>query len=322
MSGNDATTRAGPPGNDQKQTDSSRSEQSARGSGSSGRGRGGGRGGAKLRGRPNESPEVRMSKTLSYILRHGSQAEHLKMRPDGYVRVDELLQRPKLRELTFEGLQDIVKADAKQRYSLKLEANPATGEEVWWIRANQGHSMKSVVMDYDPIKSVSDIPTGIAVHGTNKRAWESIKEQGLKKMSRNHIHLAQGVPGTGVISGMRKSSEILIYVDVQKALDAGIKFYLSTNGVVLTEGDSHGVLGTQFFSKVETADGQSVPGWDGPRASGNQGTPSNTVDTAKQEQRLESIGVGPSKSEAGVQVSTVSEEELHALEKKIQSTAL
>lgn len=54
------------------------------------RGRGGGS--AKLRGLPKDSPEVRMSKTLSWVLRHGSQAEGLAMRPDGYVRVDDLVR--------------------------------------------------------------------------------------------------------------------------------------------------------------------------------------------------------------------------------------
>ena len=38
-----------------------------------------------------DSPEVRISKTLSWILRHASESLELPMRPDGYVRVDELV---------------------------------------------------------------------------------------------------------------------------------------------------------------------------------------------------------------------------------------
>ena len=99
-----------------------------------------------------------------------------------------------MRELNFEALQEIVKNDAKGRYSLVHEADPDGGEKTWWIRANQGHSMKvgnlppiievhipltvaqSVVLDLQPINSHTDIPTGIAVHGTNKSAWEIISE--------------------------------------------------------------------------------------------------------------------------------------------------
>lgn len=53
----------------------------------------GGQGGgsAKLRGLPKDSPEVRVSKTLSWILRHGAKSEGLYMRPDGFVRVTELV---------------------------------------------------------------------------------------------------------------------------------------------------------------------------------------------------------------------------------------
>jgi len=92
-------------------------------------------------------------------------------------------------------------------------------------------------------------------------------KNGLSKMSRNHIHLAQGVPGSGVISGMRKSSQILIYIDVQKALDAGIEFFLSDNGVVLTPGNKKGLLEPTFFRRVERVEDKNripLPEWDTP----------------------------------------------------------
>ena len=52
-----------------------------------------------------------------------------------------------MRDLSFEALQQIVKDDAKGRYSLTLEG------DVWWIRANQGHSMKaSSHAAFSPVK--------------------------------------------------------------------------------------------------------------------------------------------------------------------------
>ena len=54
------------------------------------KGRGGG-GGKPLRGLAKDSPEVRLSKTLSWILRHGAKSEGLFMRSDGYVRVNDLV---------------------------------------------------------------------------------------------------------------------------------------------------------------------------------------------------------------------------------------
>lgn len=101
-------------------------------------------------------------------------------------------------------------------------------------------------------------------------------------MNRNHIHLAQGVAGEGVISGephlntprhiqslyctgMRSSSRILIYIDVEAAIAADIKFYLSRNGVVLTPGDDLGYIPPNFFRRVERVrkETTTIPGWEG-----------------------------------------------------------
>jgi len=227
--------------------------------------------GSKLRGQVSDSSEVRISKTLSWLLRHGAQSEGLKMRKDGYVKVDDLLQYPKLKaeNLTLNMIKEIVRSDSKQRYDLILEdaegskiaidlnATPSDPiDTLWWIKACQGHSLKTVQLDLKPITSVEDIPTRMAVHGTRLEAWSSIRTQGLSKMKRNHIHLAQGVAGKGIISGMRTSSQVLIFINLQKALDAGIKFFLSDNGVVLTEGDGEGFLRPEFFEKVENAMGE------------------------------------------------------------------
>ncbi|TFK69324.1 hypothetical protein BDN72DRAFT_768167 [Pluteus cervinus] len=218
--------------------------------------------GTKLRGLPNDSPDVRLSKTFSWLLRHGAQADGLPMRPDGYVKVTDLLENPKVKSqsVTFEKLQELVKADSKQRFDLVLEGSEGS-EGIWIIKARQGHSIQEVKVDFKPVIVISDIPTGIAVHGTTRVAWESIAKQGLSKMQRNHIHLAQGV-GADIKSGMRKSSQIFIYINVQKALDDGVKFFLSDNGVVLTEGED-GFLATKYFLLVEDVKHGVLDGWAG-----------------------------------------------------------
>ena len=66
---------------------------------------------------------------------------------------------------------------------------------------------------------------------------------------------------------MRNSADIFIYIDLEKALDAGYKFQLSANGVILTAGNEEGFLPPQFFSRVERRVGKSgrepLPGWEG-----------------------------------------------------------
>lgn len=74
-------------------------------------------------------------------------------------------------------------------------------------------------------------------------------------MTRNHIHFSTGLPEDAagkVVSGMRNDAEVLIYVDVRKSLEeGGTQWWVSDNGVVLSEGDGEGVVGTRFWKRVE-----------------------------------------------------------------------
>ncbi|KAI9849476.1 MAG: hypothetical protein M1837_004096 [Sclerophora amabilis] len=62
--------------------------------------------------------------------------------------------------------------------------------------------------------------------------------------------LPSATPTEPVISGLRASADILIYVSIARSLDAGLAWWRSDNGVLLTEGDGAGKLGTEFFEKV------------------------------------------------------------------------
>lgn len=59
----------------------------------------------------------------------------------------------------------------------------------------------------------------IVIHGTYFKNWSAIRDNGLKTMGRTHIHFAIGEVGEeGVISGMRGSAEVIIYIDLPKAM--------------------------------------------------------------------------------------------------------
>ena len=158
----------------------------------------------------------------------------------------------------------------------------------FFIRANQGHSIKGVEAEnlLSPITldDQKTIPQTV-VHGTFYGAWESIlKDGGLKSMSRNHVHFSTGPPleevikeqeendksqtrgllqklmeQNKVISGMRPDAQILVYVDIQKALEEGdMKWWKSENGVILTDG-ADGVIATKYWEAVvEVKEGLGV----------------------------------------------------------------
>lgn len=65
---------------------------------------------------------------------------------------------------------------------------------------------------------MTEVMTTPVIHGTNLEAWKSIQTQGLSKMTRNHIHFAIGLPNDPKVkSGMRKQSQVFIYINVEKA---------------------------------------------------------------------------------------------------------
>jgi 2'-phosphotransferase len=211
----------------------------------------------KKRRRRDMDPEVKTSKALSWILRHGAPSLKLDMGPDGYVPLAQLLSstHPKVRGMTFEVVQTAVTSNAKQRFSMIQR----DGDE-WFIRANQGHSIKRIIDPYQlltPIPNLSTIPT--IVHGTYLDAWTNhIQTQGLSKMNRTHIHFAKGMPTEdGVISGMRNSCTVFIYIDTGKccADSDSIDFFESSNGVVLTAG-VNGILEPKYFSHVLSKSGE------------------------------------------------------------------
>jgi len=65
-----------------------------------------------------------------------------------------------------------------------------------------------------------------------------------------------------IFLGMRASSQILIYIDIEKAIEGGLKFWLSANGVILSEGDENGYLSRQYFQKVVDVRHGELKGWE------------------------------------------------------------
>ena len=65
-----------------------------------------------------------------------------------------------------------------------------------------------------------------------------------------------------IMLGMRASSQILIYIDIEKAIEGGLKFWLSANGVILSEGDENGYLSHHYFQKVVDVRHGELKGWE------------------------------------------------------------
>ncbi|KAL5536819.1 TPT1 [Sanghuangporus sanghuang] len=265
--------------------------------------------GPRLRGNPRDEEDVRISKTLSWVLRHGAKTEGLIVRPDGYARVRDLLALQRFRDVNFQTLERIVQHDAKERYHLLFEPGSSENsapDDCWWIRANQGHTMKDIDLDFAEITDAGQVP--MAVHGTNFQAWQKIKQEGLSPMKRTHIHLAQHIShikGMKATPGLRNKSQVLIYVDLDKAIRAGIHFYLSANGVVLTKGDETGFLRPEYFQRVTDALGSPLPGWSGVFAEEKRKSRSRSRERQAKERRKSMEKVSSASKDAELETTVI-----------------
>lgn len=194
-----------------------------------------------------EDRDVRLSKALSYVLRHGANQMGFKLSTDGFLFVEDILSHPQFRSYSLDDVKRVVEKNDKQRF--KLQPHPENGR--LQIRANQGHSVQVKDLELKPVLAGSPDCPAEAVHGSYLRNWSSIQQHGLSRMKRTHIHLAPGLPGDdGVISGMRRDCDLAIFIDVTKALSDGLKFCWSENAVLLTTGDAEGKLLPKYFSRA------------------------------------------------------------------------
>jgi len=69
-------------------------------------------------GAGKDDKDVRISKKLAFILRHGAEKEGIAIGSDGYVKLDDLLSRPDFKEITFEKIKDVVENNDKKRFEM------------------------------------------------------------------------------------------------------------------------------------------------------------------------------------------------------------
>lgn len=157
---------------------------------------------------------VSRGKQLSFLLRHD---KNYNFDEHGYRTVQDLIDNY---GYSIEELDDIVETNDKKRYEYN--------EDKSLIRARQGHSVN---VDVD-LKEI--VPPDILYHGTATRFYSDILKEGIKKMNRQYVHLSDNYT-TAVSVGSRHGSAIVVTIDAKKMANDGCKFYISNNGVYMTD---------------------------------------------------------------------------------------
>ena len=169
-----------------------------------------------------KSDLVRVSKRLSYVLRHRPDSVGVVLDANGWVDVDTLLAA--LAPLTRQDLDAVVAGNDKSRFAVRR--GPDGRDQ---IRASQGHSVE-VDLGLAP-----EPPPAVLFHGTSASAVPSILATGLVKGARHAVHLSPDVTTARVVGARRRAPVAVLAVAAAAMAAAGHTFSRSANGVWLTD---------------------------------------------------------------------------------------
>ncbi|MCJ8272041.1 MAG: RNA 2'-phosphotransferase, partial [Psychrosphaera sp.] len=131
----------------------------------------------------SKSKLKKVSKFLSYVLRHCPEDIGLTLDKQGWASIAELVDKASSQiVLSYELIEEVVITNEKQRFKIS--------EDKQKISANQGHSVQV------DLKLESKKPPIELYHGTATRFLDSIKNDGLKRVQRHHVHQSTDISTT------------------------------------------------------------------------------------------------------------------------------
>lgn len=153
----------------------------------------------------------RLSRFLSFLLRHRPVDYRLNFDKYGFVSWDELIEMVQRRfpEVTEEEVRIVVEGSEKKRFELK------EGK----VRATYGHSFP---VDLG-MESVD--PPARLYHGTARDLAETILRDGLKPRGRQYVHLSPSLEDAIAVGKRRDPSPAILEIHSREAHAGGVQFY-------------------------------------------------------------------------------------------------
>lgn len=166
---------------------------------------------------------MKLSKELSYALRHAPWQYELELDDEGWVGIPQLLvalhESPQWKEVTETDLEKMIQASEKKRHEIR------SGH----IRALYGHSTPHKIS-----KSPADPPETL-YHGTPAHAVNSIMEQGLQPRQRQYVHLSADIDTAKQVGRRRDDQPVILRINAAQAARDGILFYHGNENIWLAD---------------------------------------------------------------------------------------
>lgn len=162
---------------------------------------------------------AKISKFLSYVLRHKPDSIGLELDVEGWASISDLINKADI-PITRELLNTVISTNDKQRFAISKDG--------LFIRANQGHSL-NIDLKLHPL-----LPPELLYHGTATCFLASIKEKGLVPKNRQYVHLS-GDEETATKVGQRHGKPVVFKIHARTMHKQGYEFFQAQNGVWLTD---------------------------------------------------------------------------------------
>ena len=158
-------------------------------------------------------PADRLSRFLSYLLRHRPQEYPLRFDAQGFVSWAELkeLVGRRFSDVTEQDLRGLLTEAEKQRFEMRAGK----------VRATYGHSFPV------DLGAENVAPPERLYHGAARDLAESMLDQGLKPRGRAFVHLSATADEALAVGRRHDPSASVVVIDAEAAHGAGILFYLS-----------------------------------------------------------------------------------------------
>jgi putative RNA 2'-phosphotransferase len=158
-------------------------------------------------------PVERLSRFLSFLLRHRPGEYPLAFDRQGFVSWRELNERVQARfpDATEEEIRTVITGSDKQRFEMRDDR----------VRATYGHSFP---VDFE-VEAVE--PPSRLYHGTARDLARTILREGLKPRGRAYVHLSASMEEAVAVGQRRDPSPAVVVVEAGAAHASGIRFYSS-----------------------------------------------------------------------------------------------
>jgi len=166
---------------------------------------------------------IKLSKEVSYMLRHAPQEYGLEMDEEGWVSIEKLLKSlrtyNKWNVINKIDLEEMIELSDKKRHEISKDK----------IRAYYGHSTPM------KIEKKATNPPKKLYHGTSRSLADIILREGLKPQQRQYVHLSEDIDTAVTVGKRRDNNPIILVIDAEEASKNGIKFYVEVGEIWLSD---------------------------------------------------------------------------------------